>query len=70
MPKLSMNPAARYTTQSASYDRLLVGKPLSDRRIAFYQRQGRYGEQSPAARRAKKEKRKHDTLAKLLKSFG
>lgn len=35
---VSMDPAVRYTTQSSAYDRLLVGRPLTDRRIAHYQR--------------------------------
>lgn len=37
-PKVSLNPKVKYTTQSAKYDRLIVGKPLTDKRIEHYER--------------------------------
>lgn len=40
---ISLDPRANYKTQSAAYDRLLLGKPLSSRKIGEYARAGRYG---------------------------
>ncbi len=68
MPTITMNPAVR--VRSPNYDRLLVGKKLTDARIRFYQERGRYGpeyKQQQKERVAKKAPR--TTLAKLMKEF-
>ena len=40
---ISLDPCANYKTQSAAYDKLLIGKQLSSRKITQYARAGRYG---------------------------
>ena len=35
-PRVSLDPSIHYKTQSAAYDKLLVGKPLTDARIEYY----------------------------------
>ena len=42
MPSISMNPSARYTTQSGIYTSMFTG-PLTDRAIARYRKKGFYG---------------------------
>lgn len=43
----------RYTTQAAKYDRLLVGKELTDKRIEYYHEMGYYGKGELAGQRKK-----------------
>ena len=40
---ISMQPSARYVTQSKLFSGNIIGRPLSDRRIAYYQSIGKYG---------------------------
>lgn len=40
---ISMDIAAHYKLQTSFYQRMQVGRPLSDRRIEEYRRQGYYG---------------------------
>jgi len=63
---ISMNPSAQYVTLQGFYSGNVVGKPLSDRRIAFYQRQGRY---DPTYRPPKKLSKREKTLQQLLDIF-
>lgn len=49
-PKVSLDPKVHYTTQSSAYDRLLDTGPLTNRKIAEYERQGRYGEDAKQKR--------------------
>lgn len=67
-----MNPAVRYTTQSGAYDRLLVGRPLTDRRIAHYQRlraAERLGVAPSKVRTILKRKERQQRLETLEKLF-
>jgi len=66
-----MSPSARYTTQSSAYDRLIIGRPLSDRRISALQKKGYYDKGIIAQRkeqRAKKTRRKN-VLKDLLEGW-
>lgn len=54
VPRVSMQRFARYVTQSSVYDSPRLG-PLTDRRIAFYTKQGYYG---IAAKKRAEEKEK------------
>lgn len=42
IPHISMDPAHRYVTQSSAYDRLLIGAPLTDRRIRALKKLGHF----------------------------
>ncbi len=62
IPKLSMNPAAHYKVQTSAYDRLLIGKPLSDRRITALQKLGYFGTGFLSVQRKEKAKRQKREL--------
>lgn len=36
-PKVCLDPKVYYKTQSSTFDRLMVGKPLTDERIEYYE---------------------------------
>lgn len=66
---ISMARSARYVTPRL-FDGNIVGRPLSDRRITFYQKQGRYGpEYKQEQKERQQKKRKRTTLASLAKEF-
>ncbi len=65
---MNLNPQARYRTPN--YDYLLVGKKLTDRRIAFYQERGRYGPDYKQQQKERTERKPRSTLASLMKEFG
>lgn len=68
---ISMHPSARYVTQQGIYNNQL-GKPLSNRKIAEYQRLGFYGPASPfvkAAHVAKVVKKKKLSMEQLFGKF-
>lgn len=58
VPKVSLDPKVHYTTQASSYDRLLDNGPLTNRKIAAYQRAGRYGEDQKKLAVAKQKRAK------------
>lgn len=60
-----MDPSARYVTQAAVYDRLLIGRVLTDRRIRAYQKAGRYLDNA-AHHNEKKSKR---TILRVLRDY-
>jgi molybdopterin-guanine dinucleotide biosynthesis protein A len=66
-----MSLSARYTTQASAYDRLVIGRPLSDRRIARLQKQGYYNKGIVAQRKEQREKklRKRNVLKDLLEGW-
>lgn len=43
MPSISMDVSANYVTQTSTYSRLIVGKPLTDRRITALKKKGWFG---------------------------
>lgn len=66
-----MDPSVWYVTQQSCYDRLLVGKTLTNRRIARLQKKGWYGnggllEQSKDKAR---KKARRLTLSQIMKGF-
>lgn len=76
-PKVCMDPKVHYTTQSSAYDRLLVGKRLTNRIIANRMREGYYEkggilfamkEKTKEKLRMTKGKRKR-TIAEVLEDF-
>lgn len=74
MPNVSMNPADHYTTQSSTYDRLLVGKVLTDRRITKLKKKGWFGNGNLSLERIERAKKRHKRPAsafkELMKGFG
>ena len=54
---ISMKESARYVTQQSIYDCPLLG-PLTNRRIAKYQKQGHYDPQAIMDRQKQREKKK------------
>ena len=44
VPGVCMDPDAHYAQPRSWGDRVVASHPLTDRRIAFYERQGRYRE--------------------------
>lgn len=71
-----MSPSARYTTQSSAYDKLLVGKPLTDRTIARRKKQWYFNNGELDLQRKEKVKKskqkprdKSFDLNKLMKDF-
>lgn len=68
---MNMNPSANYTTQSSAYDRLLIGRRLTDRIIAKRKKQGYYGGDGILFQSKQKAKRKRhrSTVDSLLKDF-
>jgi hypothetical protein len=67
-----MSPSANYKTQSSAYDRLLVGRRLTDRIIARRKKQGFYGNEGILFKSKEKTKRKHRsrrTIDDLLADF-
>ena len=70
MPSISMNPRANYVTQSRAFSGNIVGRPLTDRRIAYYAARGRYGPEYKEQQKARMVKKKRSTLASLEKEFG
>lgn len=60
---ISLDPKAHYVTQSSIYS-TQKGKPLTNRRISFYQKQGFYGPKSVFVRMevAKKVRVKREKL--------
>lgn len=67
-----MSTLAHYTTQASSYDRLLVGKRLTDRRITALKKQGYFGTGIIAQVQKEKTKKKREllTFKKMLMEFG
>lgn len=72
MPNLSMNPSHHYVTQSATYDRLLIGKKLTDRRITALKKKGWFGTGILSQERKEKIRRKRvkSNFTALMKGFG
>lgn len=74
MPHISMNPDDHYVTQAASYDRLLVGKVLTNRRITALKKKGWFGSGNLSLERLertkKKNKRPASAFKELMKGFG
>lgn len=76
MPNVSMNPSHHYTTQSSSYERLQVGKKLTDRRITKLKKQGWFGSGILSLERIERAKKKNKTaraisnFKKLMEGFG
>jgi RNA binding exosome subunit len=74
---ISLDPAAHYTTQASVYERLAVGvgRRLTNRKIAEYQRRGYYGNSGILAlakqQTAKKKRKqtKRNSLKELLADF-
>ena len=64
---ISMSLAANYVTPRRVYSDNIVGKVLTDRRIAFYQKQGRYGTFRPTPK--KRQSRRDRTLEELLSTL-
>ncbi len=62
---MNMNP--RIKVWSPNYDRLLVGKKLTDARIRFYQERGRYG--TEYKQQQKRRTAPRSTLKALMKEF-
>ena len=66
-----MNPSDHYVTQSSAYDRLCIGKRLTDRRIAQLKKKGWYG--NGILQQARKEKvakkRAKTNMLKMLMDF-
>lgn len=75
MPQISMNPSHHYVTQSASYDRLLVGKKLTNRRITALKKKGWFGNGILSLERLENAKKKNkprssSAFKELMKGFG
>lgn len=70
MPSISMNPRVRYVTPTKLFDGNIVGKPLSDRRIAYYAARGRYGSEYKEQQKNRTKKKQRTTLASLMREFG
>lgn len=68
---ISMRPSVRYVTPRI-FDGNIIGKPLSDRRIAYYAARGRYGPEYKEQQKKQiaKKSPKRNLLAKLMKEFG
>jgi len=67
---ISMSSNARYVTQQSIYDCPLLG-PLTNRRIAKYQKAGRYGEEYKQQQKQRtKGKSRKGALNALVKSLG
>ena len=65
-----MSPSVHYTTQSSAYDRLLIGRPLTDRIIAKRMKQGYFGGVKTEERKARQKKKQRRNLLKgLLADF-
>ncbi len=64
---MNMNPAVK--VRSPNYDRLLVGKKLTDARIRYYQERGRYGSDYKQQQKARTGRKKPSLLAALMKEF-
>ena len=64
---MNMNPAVK--VRSPNYDRLLVGKKLTDARIRYYQERGRYGSEYKQQQKERAAKKCRSTLAQLMKEF-
>ena len=56
--QISMSPKAHYVVQTGAYARLLIGRPLSNRKINEYVKRGYYGIGHIAVERKAKTKRK------------
>jgi hypothetical protein len=67
-----MSPSVRYTTQSSAYDRLLIGRPLTDRIIAKRMKQGYFGGVKSDERKElqmKSKKQKREVSRKVLRGL-
>ncbi len=65
---MNMNPAVK--VRSPNYDRLLVGKKLTDARIRYYQERGRYGSEYKQQQQARVQKKApRNVLANIMKEF-
>lgn len=56
-PTISLDPTVRYVVQTSAYTRLLMGRPLSDRRISQLKKKGWYGQGVLALRRKEQVKK-------------
>ncbi len=63
---INMSPAARYVLPKRLWDAGLPLGPLTDKRIALYQSQGRYGKIVPLPPKAAKPPKKRDLLLERL----
>jgi hypothetical protein len=64
-----MNPSARYVVSTGAFERLTITGPLTDRRIAHYERQGYYGRQAQARAVARENAKNKPTLKELLSHY-
>lgn len=66
--KVSLSPSANYVTQQKVWSNHILGK-LSDRRIAFYQEQGYYGQEARLRRLEAKQRRKRSAQRSRVESL-
>lgn len=58
-----------HQVRSPDLTRLMVGKPLTDRRIAYYAARGRYGPEYKEEQKKRTKRKKNPTLAAIMKEF-